>query len=226
MHIAILGTGRVGRTLAAAFDEQGHDVTIGTRDVAATMARTEPDRFGSPPFHDWAAEHPGVSVASFGDAARQGELVVNATSGGVSLDVLRQAGAENLAGKVLVDVANPLDGSHGFPPTLLVKDTDSLAEQIQRAFPEARVVKTLNTMTASVMVDPKQVGGGDHTVFVSGDDAGAKATVTDLLRRFGWTDIIDLGDLSSARGAEMLLPIWLRLRGTFGGSSFNFKIVR
>ena len=114
---------------------------------------------------------------------------------------------------MLLDISNPLDGSQGFPPTLFVKDTDSLAEQLQRAFPAARVVKSLNTMTAAVMVDPGRVSGGEHSVFVSGDDEEAKQTVASLLEDFGHTDVIDLGDLSTARGAEMYLPLWLRLMG-------------
>jgi predicted dinucleotide-binding enzyme len=126
---------------------------------------------------------------------------------------------------VLLDISNPLDFSQGFPPTLFVKDTDSLGEQVQRAFPDARVVKTLNTLTADLMVNPKNLGE-ESTVFVSGDDAAAKATVTELLRSFGHTDVIDLGDISTARGAEMLMPVWLRLMGTLGTANFNIKIVR
>ena len=128
-------------------------------------------------------------------------------------------------GKVLVDISNPLDFSKGMPPSLSVVNTDSLGEQIQRRFPEARVVKTLHTINAYLMVDPAQLAGGDHTVFVSGDDPGAKGAVTDLLRSFGWTDIIDLGDITTARGTEMLLPMWLRLFGALQKPVFNFKIV-
>jgi predicted dinucleotide-binding enzyme len=150
---------------------------------------------------------------------------VNASSGEAALELLRLAGAENLAGKVLVDIANPLDFSAGFPPTLFVKDTDSLGEQVQRAFPEAKVVKTLNTLNASLMVEPKALGESS-TVFVSGDDPEAKATVTGLLQSFGHEDVIDLGGIETARGTEMLLPIWLQLMGTLGTPRFNFKIVR
>ena len=139
--------------------------------------------------------------------------------------MLRLAGAENLAGKPILDIANPLDFSAGFPPTLFVKDSDSLGEQVQRAFPEAKVVKTLNTLTASLMVNPKSLGASS-TVFVSGDDAEAKATVVALLESFGHDDVIDLGPLETARGTEMLLPIWLRLMGALGTAQFNFKIVR
>ena len=226
MKIAVLGTGMVGQAVAAKLSSLGHDVTVGTRDPQATLARTEPDGMGNPPFSAWHAEHPAVALATFAEAAEPAELVVNATNGGVSIDVLTQAGAANLAGKVLVDIANPLDFSQGFPPTLFVKDTDSLGEQIQRAFPDARVVKTLNTMTAALMVEPGLTAGGDHSVFVSGDDETAKDTVIDLLKSIGHTDVIDLGDLSTARGTEMLLPVWLRLMGALGTGMFNFKIAR
>jgi predicted dinucleotide-binding enzyme len=226
MNIAVLGTGAVGRTLAGKLSQLGHEVVVGTRDPEATLARSESDAMGNPPYSAWQADHPAVRLAPFADAAVAGELVVNATGGGGSLDALAQAGEENLAGKVLLDVSNPLDFSQGFPPTLSVKDTDSLAEQIQRAFPEVRVVKALNTMTAAVMVDPGRVGGGDHSVFVSGNDPEAKQTVVSLLQEFGHTDVIDLGDLSTARGAEMYLPLWLRVMGAVGTPYFNIKVVR
>jgi predicted dinucleotide-binding enzyme len=167
-----------------------------------------------------------VELGTFGEAAAHGEMVVNATAGALSLEALKQAGEENLNGKILIDISNPLDFSKGMPPTLSVSNTDSLGEQIQRRFPEARVVKTLHTMNAYLMVDPTQLAGADHTVFVCGDDAEAKATVTELLRGFGWTDIIDLGDITTARGTEMLLPVWLRLFGALQKPIFNFKIVR
>jgi 8-hydroxy-5-deazaflavin:NADPH oxidoreductase len=152
-------------------------------------------------------------MASAASRGRPGQLrrggcprrpVVNATSGAGSLDALRQAGGANLEGKVLVDVANPLDFSRGMPPTFSVANTDSLGEQIQRAFPGVRVVKSLSTITAALMVDPGQVAGGDHHVFVSGDDPDAKAQVMRLLTDgFGWRQVIDLGDITSARAAEM-----------------------
>jgi predicted dinucleotide-binding enzyme len=226
MKIAVLGTGSVGRRLAGKLSELGHEVVVGTRDPQATLARTEPDAMGNPPFPVWQADHPAVRLAPFADAAAEGELIVNATGGAGALDALTRAGEANLAGKVLLDISNPLDFSRGFPPSLFVKDTDSLAEQIQRAFPAARVVKSLNTMTAAVMVDPGSVGGGDHTTFVSGDDAEAKQIVVELLGSMGHTDVIDLGDLSSARAAEMLLPVWLRLMGALGTPFIQFKIVR
>ena len=225
MKFAVLGTGMVGQAIAARLSDLGHDVTIGTRDPQATLARTEPDGMGNPPFATWAADHSEVALATFADAARRAELVVNATSGFGALPALELAGADNLAGKVLIDISNPLDFSQGFPPTLFVKDTDSLGEQIQRAFPQTRVVKTLNTLNADLMVNPKSLGA-ESSVFVSGDDAAAKSTVTELLQSFGHTDVIDLGDISTARGTEMVLPVWLRLMGTLGTAAFNFKIVR
>jgi predicted dinucleotide-binding enzyme len=226
MKIAVLGTGMVGRALAGRLAELGHEATVGTRDVDATMARTESDAMGNPPYADWAQAHPQVRLATFADAAADAELVVNATAGNVSIAALEAAGREHLAGKVLLDVANPLDYSQGFPPSLFVSNTDSLAEQIQAAFPETRVVKSLNTMNAFLMTDPRRLADADHTVFVSGDDPGAKQLVTELLRSFGHTDVIDLGDISTARGTETLLPVWVRLYGVLGVPTFQFKIVR
>ena len=225
MNIAVLGTGMVGQAIAGRFHDLGHAVVVGTRDPEATLARSEPDGMGNPPFSVWHADHQGVGLAPFAEASASAELVVNASSGAVALDVLGLAGADALSGKVLIDISNPLDFSGGFPPTLFVKDTDSLGEQIQRAFPEVKVVKTLNTMTASLMVDPKSLGESS-TVFVSGDDTQAKATVVSLLESFGHDDVIDLGPLETARGTEMLLPVWLRLMGTLATGAFNFKIVR
>jgi len=227
MKTAVLGTGSVGRTIAARLSELGHAVTIGTRDPEATLSRTAADAMGTPPFATWAADNPGVGVASFADAVVGAELIVNATSGGASLEVLGQVGAENLDGKVILDIANPLDFSNGMPPTLFVKDTDSLGEQIQRAFPEARVVKALNTMNCIVMVDPEALPG-DHVLYLCGDDEGAKDDVRALLRRFGWRDtsIVDLGGIDNARATEMYLPLWVRLRRLLGTPAFNLALVR
>jgi len=227
MKIAVLGTGVVGQTIAARLEELDHEVVIGTRDPAATLARTEPDRFGSPPMRDWLAAHPAVQLAAFADAATDADLIVNATNGEASQPALTAVGADTLAGRVVLDVSNPLDASKGFPPGLWVKDDDSLAEQLQRAFPDARVVKALNTMNAHLMVDPGKLADGDHSVLVSGNDPAAKQLVTELLRAFGWRDIIDLGDLSTARGAEMYVALWVRLLPAVGGTGqFNIKVVR
>ena len=215
MKIAVLGTGMVGQAVAAKLSDLGHEMAVGTRDPQATLARTEPDAMGNPPFSAWHAEHPAVRLATFAEAAAQAELVVNATRGGVSRraepgrrDQPRRQGAARHR-----QPARLLAGL----PTQHVRQGHRLpAEQIQRAFPEARVVKSLNTMTAALMVDPARVGGGDHSTFVSGDDPEAKQTVVDLLTSLGHTDVIDVGDLSTARGTEMLLPIWVRLMGALG----------
>jgi len=224
MKIGVLGSGMVGQAISAKLAELGHDVWIGTRDVAALMARTTPGE--TPTFASWLAHHSAVEVASFAQTAAHGDLLFNATSGTVSLAALRLAGEENLAGKVLIDVANPLDFSHGVV-SLSVCNTDSLGEQIQRAFPQVKVVKTLNTMTARLMVNPHLLADGDHTVFVSGNDAAAKAQVIDILQNwFGWRDVIDLGDIDGARGMEMILPLWLELFDKLHTSMIGFKVTR
>jgi predicted dinucleotide-binding enzyme len=226
VRFGILGTGVVGKTIAVRLDGLGHDVIVGTRNPEETLSRTDPDQYGNHPFGAWQEEHPEVRLGTFAEAAAHGDMVVNATAGAVSLEALEQAGEDNLNGKILIDISNPLDFSKGMPPTLLVSSTDSLGEQIQRRFPEAKVVKTLHTMNAYLMVDPAQLAATDHTVFVSGDDAEAKARVSELLRSFGWSDIIDLGDITTARGTEMVLPIWVRLFGVLQMPIYNFKIVR
>jgi len=212
MKTGILGSGMVGQALSARLAELGHEVMIGTRDANKLKA--------------WQADNQNVKIGSFAETAAHGEMIMNATSGAGSLDALKLAGAANLNGKILVDVANPLDFSKGFPPFLSLSNTDSLAEQIQLAYPASRVVKTLNTVTARIMVYPREVAGGDHHVFVSGNDADAKAAVGSLLKSFGWIHILDLGDITSARGAEMYLPLWVRLYGAMDDGMFNIKIMK
>lgn len=227
MKIAVLGTGVVGQTIAAKLAEIGHAVTIGTRYPEETRARTEPGSYGQPSFSAWLAQNSGVQLGSFEEAARFGEVVFNATNGMGSLEALRQVGEANLNGKILIDIANPLDFSRGMPPTLSVSNTDSLSEQIQRSFPQVKVVKTLNTVTASLMVNPGLVGNGEHTIFVSGNDPAAKGLVRDWLANwFGWKDILDLGDITTARGVEMYLPLWLGLWGSMGTGMLNIKVVK
>lgn len=211
MQVAVLGTGTVGRTIAPRLVELGHVVLLGTRDPATTRARD-----------DWA-EVQGAALVTFAEATAGADLVVHAGNGASALDLL--SGAGDLAGTVLLDLSNPLDFSVGFPPTLSVKDTDSLGEQIQRAFPAARVVKSLNTLTAELMVDPERLPE-PTSVFVSGDDADAKRLVTELLTELGHRDVIDLGGIETARGVEMWMPLWLRLMGALGTAGFNLKVVR
>ena len=214
MKVGVLGTGMVGQALASKLVSLEHEVLMGSRQAGNEKAVT------------WATAAGGTSgEGTFATAAAFGDVVINATAGAVSLAALAAAGAENLAGKVLVDVANPLDFSAGMPPTLTVCNTDSLGEQIQRAFPEAMVVKSLNTMSAEVMVTPGVVAGS-HNVFVAGNDAEAKAQVAAVLVSFGWPpgDILDLGDISASRGLEMYLPLWLRLWGATGTRDLNVKV--
>jgi 8-hydroxy-5-deazaflavin:NADPH oxidoreductase len=225
MNYGILGTGMVGQAIADRLSSHGHGVKIGTRNVAATLARTTPDAMGNPPFGAWQQQHTAVGLVTFADAAAFGEIVFNCTSGTVSLEALALAGENNLKGKILIDISNPLDFSKGMPPTLTVSNTDSIGEQIQRAHPELRVVKTLNTMNAWVMLNPALVPG-EHTVFVCGNDADAKASATGLLKEFGWTDILDLGDISNARGVEMFVPLWVRVFSSLQTPMFNVKVAR
>ncbi len=214
MKIGILGTGMVGQTIGSKLVQLEHAVKMGSRSASNEKAS------------EWAKQNgANASHGTFAEAAAFGELVFNCTSGGASLEALKSAGAANLKGKILIDIANPLTFSEG-APLLLISNTDSLAEQIQRAFPEAKVVKTLNTMYCKLMVNPSLLKE-EHAVFVSGNDPEAKAMVTLILKEwFGWKSVIDLGDITSARGPEMLLPLWIRLSRIMETASFNFKIVR
>lgn len=223
MKHAILGTGSVGRALAAKLLELGHEVAIGTRDVARTLAAGTPEK---PGFPGWHREHPRARLLPIAEAAGWGETVWNATKGEASLSVFGGIDARHLAGKILVDVANPLDFSKGMPPSLFVVNTDSLGEQIQRALPETKVVKVFNTLNGALMVDPKGLSNGDHTLFLCGNDGGARGAMKELLATFGWKDVLDLGDLTAARGMEMLLPLWIRIYGQFKTPRFQFKVVR
>ncbi|WP_043650999.1 NADPH-dependent F420 reductase [Cellulosimicrobium cellulans] len=230
MKIAVLGTGLVGRLLAARLDALGHGVVVGTRDPQATLARTEWSKTGdvdTPPYAQWQAEHPRIRLLPFPQAGAHGELVLNATGGAVSLDALEEVGAENLAGKVLLDLALPLDFSEGFPPTLTVANTDSLGEQIQRTYPDAKVVKSLTSVFCQVMVEPSRVPG-EHSIFVAGNDTSAKGTVRALLESFGWPaeKVIDLGDISAARAVEMYSRLYFTLVGALGTFELNINVVR
>lgn len=219
MQIAVLGTGMVGQSLAGGLSALGHGVTIGTRDPLAALARTDPGGVGA-----WRTGHPDVAVETFAEAARDADLVINALSGDASVTGVGSAAIAD--GTVLLDVANPLDSSGGMPPRLFVANTDSLAEQLQRTFPGLRVVKSLNTMTAALMVDPHQLADGNFSTFVCGDDPDAKALVNGLLLTLGHRDVIDLGDITAARGMEAMMLIWLRLWPVVGGPMFTYRIVR
>ncbi|WP_406208985.1 NAD(P)-binding domain-containing protein [Kitasatospora sp. NBC_01560] len=216
MRIGIIGTGTVGRTLADKLVALGHEVTLGSRSKDNEGALAWAEQAG-----------PNGHNGTFADAAAFGEVVLNATSGTVSLEALRAAGAERLAGKVLVDVSNPLVFSAEGVVSLDPVNTDSVGERIQREFPDARVVKTLNTLSAPLMVEPGRLSG-EHNVFVAGEDAAAKAQVVALLGEFGWPadSVLDLGGIQAARGLEMLMPFWLQLMRTFGTTDFNYSFQR
>jgi predicted dinucleotide-binding enzyme len=213
MKIAVFGTGMVGNAIATKLVKLGHEVKMGSR--AAGNAKAV----------EWVkANGAKASQGTFAEAAAFGEIAFNCTLGAGALEAV-QAAKNELASKILVDVSNPLDFSKGMPPTLLVCNTDSLGEQIQRALPETKVVKALNTVTANVMVEPTLVKG-DHDIFVCGNDAGAKGKVKELAAGFGWKQIIDLGDITAARAQEMFLILWVRLYGALGSPIFNVHVAR
>lgn len=215
MKIAVFGTGMVGNTIGSKLVSLGHDVKMGSRSASNEKAAAWVKQAGA-----------RASQGTFADAAGFGEIIFVCTKGDATLDAIRAAGAKALEGKILVDISNPLDFSKGMPPSLFVFGTDSLGEQIQREFPKARVVKALNTINANVMVDPSRVPG-EHATFVSGNDAEAKQKVTEILRGwFGWKQVIDLGDITTARGTEAYLMLWLRLWGALGTPDFNVQIVK
>jgi len=230
MKISILGTGSVGQTIASVLTNLGHDVVIGTRNVSEKLASDAKDSYGNPSFKDWQKSNPKVKLETFANAAAFGELIINATSGGGSIDALKHAGEKNLSGKILIDISNPLDFSKGMPPSLLpgLNNTNSLGEEIQKTFPASKVVKTLNTMWCGIMVNPAMIGGGNHINYICGNDADAKTKVRNLLKTFGWKDenLLDIGDIAGARATESVLPIWLRVMGTLQTGAFNFGLVR
>lgn len=230
MKISVLGTGVVGQTLSAKLVELGHDVMMGTRDVQDKLMEGGNDRYGNPPVRDWLKSNENVKLVTFAESAGYGELVINATNGANSLNALDLATEENLAGKVILDLSNPLDFSGGMPPALIdgLNNTNSLGEEIQKEFPAAKVVKTFNTMWCGLMVNPQMIGGGNHVNYISGNDNDAKTTVVSLIKEFGWRDdnIIDLGDITASRAQESVLLIWVRLMGTLNTGAFNFAIVK
>lgn len=215
MKIGALGTGIVGNTIASKLVQLGHEVRMGSRTANNQIAA------------EWVkANGAKASHGTFADAAAFGEIIFNCTEGPASIEALKLAGAENLNGKLVIDVANPLDLSQGMPPTLTVCNTDSLGEQIQRTFPNAKIVKTLNTVNCKIMVNPSLIPG-EHDVFMSGDDASAKAQVRKILMDwFGWKSVIDLGDIRTARFVEMYVPLWAQLYVQSQNPNFNIKIVK
>jgi predicted dinucleotide-binding enzyme len=214
MKIGVLGTGMVGETIATKLVELGHDVRMGSRTATNEKAAA------------WAAKAGArASNGTFAESAKFGDLIFNCTQGAVALDALKSADANNLRGKILIDVSNPLDlNERGH---LLYCNTESLGERIQKAFPETKIVKTFNTMWCGVMVNPRRLKDS-HTNFICGNDKAAKTSVIELLQAIGWRreEIVDLGSIVGARGTEMLLPLWLRMFQATGDGAFNFKVTR
>lgn len=216
MKIAVLGTGMVGDTIGSKLIELGHQVMMGSRTANNEKAQA------------FVAKHnSGASAGTFADAAAFAEIIFNCTAGVGSVEALKMAGEKNVEGKIIVDIANPLDFSNGMPPSLAIVNTNSLGEEIQKAFPNSKVVKALNTMWCGLMVNPAMINGGDHSTFISGNDVAAKEEVKTILKSFGWMEknILDLGDITKARGTEMYLPLWLSIYGATNNGAFNIKIV-
>ncbi|MFF3313539.1 NADPH-dependent F420 reductase [Streptomyces sp. NPDC002952] len=217
MKIAVLGTGEVGRALAPALLNLHHAVSVGTRDPEETFHSNET-------FRELLNQYPGIRLASFAEALRGADIVVNALYGPACVEILSQLSAA-LDSRIIIDISSPFNGRiEG--AILNPVNTDSLGEQVQRALPNVRVVKTLNTMAAVVMTEPGIVGTADHSVFLSGNSADAKETVTELLYSLGWSDIVDLGPISTSRASEMLLRMWIDLYKALGTDLFGFRVVR
>jgi len=224
MKIAVLGTGGVGKAFASRLTELGHEVTVGTRNVSTTL-----EKEGDAGFKSFLAKNPKVKLATFKEAAAFGEMIINVSKGANTVDVIKAASGENLNGKVLIDISNPLDFSKGMPPSLIpeLSNTNSLGEELQRLFPDTKVVKTLNTMWNGLMLNPALIANGEHINYMCGNDTAAKEKVMSLLTEFGWKkeSVLDLGDITAARATEATLPIWLRVYGAKQTGAFNFKIV-
>ncbi|MFM2267939.1 MAG: hypothetical protein RL757_1380 [Bacteroidota bacterium] len=223
MKIAVFGTGSVGQALANRLAGLSHSVAMGTRNVENALARDTKDVYGTPTVTEFVNANPTISLKTYADAAKDAAVIVLATKGDGAQAALASAG--NIEGKIVLDITNPLDFSKGFPPTLFLSNDTSLGEVLQAAFPKTHIVKSLNTMYNGLMVNPRSLGE-DSTVFVSGNDADAKAVIVQILKEFGWkdTEILDLGDITTARGTESLLPIWLRIFGATQNGFFNFKV--
>ena len=216
MKVAVLGTGMVGTTIGSKLIELGHEVKLGSRTNNNEKSI------------EWVtANGKNATQGTFAEAAAFGEIVFNCTKGEIALDVLKLAEEKNLSGKILIDVSNPLDFSKGMPPILAISNDNSLGEEIQKNYPNVKVVKTLNTVWCGLMVNPAMINNADHNIFVSGNDADAKIKVKEVLTSFGWLDhnILDLGDITTARGTEMYLPLWLRIWGATNNGAFNIKII-
>ena len=215
-NIGILGTGQVGQTIGKKLVQLGYNVTLGSRTADNTAAK------------EWAQQAGGKAASgTFADAARNADVVFVCTKGDGTVDAIKQAGAENLKGKLVIDLTNPLDFSNGMPPSLLkdYSNTFSLGEAVQQTAPDAKVVKTLNTVNCEVMVEPSK-SGGQPTMLMSGNDANAKAEATKILNEFGWNDVLDLGDITASRPMEAYVTLWVRTYMATGNGYNAMKAIR
>ena len=212
-RVGVLGSGVVGRVLAAGFRSRGSEVLLGTRDLA------------KPELSEWVAgDGEGVALGTFEQAAQHGELLVLAVLGDAAEEAIAAAGPERFSGKTVIDAMNPLDFSGGFPPKLSISGEDSLGERVQRALPQARIVKAFNTVGNTYFVDP-QLREGAPTMLIAGDDDAAKAQVTEVLNAFGWSDVVDLGGIESSRELEALCIAWVKIGGRRGAWDHAFKLL-
>jgi len=209
-RLGVIGSGQVGRALAAGFAAHGHEVTIGTR---------QPEE--NDELQAWAAQHDNVAIGTFAGAAEAGEIVVLATRGTVVEQAIQTAGPEHFAGKIVIDATNPLDFAGG-GPTLAVGHIDSGGETVQRTLPDARVVKAFNTVNSALMADP---GFAEpQPMFIAGNDDGAKAAVGELLADFGW-DAFDVGGIEHSRELESLVILWVAVGQRRGAWDHAFTLV-
>jgi hypothetical protein len=214
MRFGILGSGPVGQALGAGFSTLGHEVKMGTREPGSDKVQT------------WVVKTGGrTSAGTFGEAATFAEIAVLATSWDGTESAIKLSGPDNLAGKVVIDTTNPLDFSHGVPPRLALGYTDSAGERVQRWLPKARVVKAFNIVGNAFMVKP-DFPGGPPDMFICGNDADAKAKVTELCTAFGWPGAIDMGGIEGARYLEPLAMVWIAHGFKTNTWNHAFKLLR
>jgi len=230
MKITILGTGGVGRSFAEKLTSLDHQVMMGTRNVQDTLHKNTTDSYGNPPFSEWHKANESVLIEPFAKAVQFGKIIINALQGAKVLPVFESCNSDDLNGKIIIDISNPLDFSKGFPPSLIdgLNNTNSLGEELQKLLPGSKVVKTLNTMYNGIMINPNMINNGNHTNYICGNDTNAKETVVSILKDFGWKkeNILDLGDITNARGTESTLLIWTRIYGATNNGAFNMNIVK
>jgi 8-hydroxy-5-deazaflavin:NADPH oxidoreductase len=220
MKTGVLGTGMVGEMIGTALIQKGHEVMMGSRTTNNEKAAA------------WAAKNGNKAChGMFEDAAKFGDIIFICVNGSIAADVLQQAGADHFINKVVIDLTNPLDFSNGFPPSLLPNycNTYSLGEEVQKILPAAKVVKALNTVTASLMINANLVNNGYHNLFICGNDIDAKNTVKHFLAdNFNWKPelMIDLGDIKSSRLTEGMIPFWVGVMEAEQSAIFNFMIVK